>query len=125
MRDHNGRRTRSPGPNNDDWVPGGNPWLLVGTIVGAKLATIIVILAASWSMETGGFVLASQWHWLLMIGVLVAAPTTFAIRLRRVRAKREALRRSEWIIADLDLPALASGSGGRTLTVVDSSDLRA
>lgn len=111
------RRTPSSDPDSGDWVPGGNPWILVSTIIGAKLATIVVILAVSSSMETGGFVLATQWHWLLAIGALVAAPVAFAIRLRRARAKRDALRRSEWLIAELDLPqptsARSVNRGGR------------
>lgn len=106
------RRSPSPDPNGGDWVPGSNPWLLVSTIVGAKLATVVVILVFSWSMETGGFVLATQWHWLPLIGALIAAPVAFAIRLRRARAKRESLRRSEWVIVELDLPHPATAGSG-------------
>ncbi len=118
------RQTPSPDPGSGDWIPGGNPWIMIGTIVGAKLATIVVIVAASWSLETGGFVLLTHWHWLPLIGALIAAPVAYAIRLRRVRAKREALRRSEWIIRELDLPAsVATGPGERTV-VVDTAPWR-
>lgn len=106
-------RPATPAPDDGDWVPGGNPWVLVWTIVGAKLATIVVIVVFSWSMETGGFILVTQWHWLPVIAALVAAPATFAIRLRRARRKREALRRSEWVIAEMDLPQPAASRGDR------------
>ncbi len=118
------RRTPSPDPDSGDWIPGGNPWILVGTIIGAKLATIVVIVAASWSMETGGFVLLTHWHWLPTIGALVAAPLAYAIRLRRVRAKRESLRRSEWLIPELDLPAAVKTAPGERSAVVDTASWR-
>jgi hypothetical protein len=104
---------RQPSEPPRDGVPGGNPWLLVWTIVGAKAATVVAILAFSWSMETGGFVLATQWHWLPLLGALVAAPAVFALRLRRVRARREALRRSEWMLDPAPLPGRARPGGGR------------
>ncbi len=107
------RRPSTPNPDDGDWIPGGNPWVLVWTIVCAKLATIVVIIAFSRSMETGGFLLVTQWHWLPVIGALVAAPTAFAIRLRRARRKREALRRSEWVIAEMDLPQPVASRRGR------------
>ena len=44
----------STDPNEGAWVPGGNPWILVGTVVGAKLATIVIIMALSWNAEAGG-----------------------------------------------------------------------
>lgn len=90
---------REPGAPATD-LPGGNPWLLVWTIVAAKAATILAILAFSRSMETGGIVLVTQWHWVLLLGALLAAPVAYAIRLRRVRARRDALRRAEWFVAD-------------------------
>jgi hypothetical protein len=87
-----------------DAFPGGNPWLLIGVIVGAKAATIVAILFFSMSYETGGFVLLTHWHWLPMLGALVAAPVGYAIRVRRVRSRREALRRSEWLLSGSDTP---------------------
>jgi hypothetical protein len=88
----------STDPQVGEWVPGGNPWILVGTLIGAKISTIIVIMALSWNTETGGIVALMNWHWLLTIAALLAGPLIFWIRLRRVRARRTALQRAEWMM---------------------------
>ncbi len=75
---------------------GGNPFVLVGSIVAAKVTTIVVVLAVNWSSDTGALVAATAWHWTIVLAALVAAPVAFAIRLRRVRARRADLLRGEW-----------------------------
>lgn len=80
--------------------PGGNPFLLVGTILAAKIATIAVILISQWSSDAAGLVAATTWHWTLVVAALVAAPVAFAVRLRRVRARRASLVRAEWLLDD-------------------------
>ena len=89
------RRIREPG-----WQPGTNPWLLVGTLIGAKLGTIVIILVFSWNAETGGLVAANNWHWLPVIGALLAGPVAWRVRMTRARKQREALLRSEWMLDD-------------------------
>ena len=79
---------------------GANPFLLVGTIVAAKVATIVVILAMEWSTGAGLLVAATTGHWVVVLAALVATPVAFAIRLRRVRSRRAALLRAEWALDD-------------------------
>src|SRR4051812_13499306 len=73
-------------------------WVLVWTFVIAKVATLLLVLWAVHDFKTGILLAATTWLWLVAIGALCAAPILFRIRLRRVRAKREALQRSEWMI---------------------------
>lgn len=89
---------RTPSREDRLWAPGTNPWLLVGTLIGAKIATIVVIMVFSWNAQTGGMVLATNWHWLVVIGALLAAPAAYWVRVRRVRRRVEALRRAEWML---------------------------
>lgn len=86
-------------PAAEDWsgLSGRNPFFLVGTIFGAKLATIVVVLAMEWSATAGMMVAATTWHWAIPIGALVAGPVAFALRLRRLRSRRDALRCAEWL----------------------------
>ncbi len=98
-------RSLPPRPVADAEFAGHNPFLLVGTIVAAKLATIVVILAMGRSAEAGALVAATTWHWAIVLAALVAAPVAYAVRLRRVRARRAELLRAEWSVE----PALHRG----------------
>ena len=80
-------------------------WLLLGSIAGAKLGTVLVIVAASRSAEVLPLVTATIWYWLPVAGALLAGPILFRLRLRRVRAKRDRLRRAEWMLPDGPDPA--------------------
>jgi membrane protein YdbS with pleckstrin-like domain len=75
-------------------------WVLIWTIVVAKAATLLLILWAVHDFEAGILLVATTWIWLVAIAALCAAPILFRIRLRRVRAKREALQRAEWMIGE-------------------------
>ena len=75
-------------------------WYLLGAIATAKLVTIGVVLGLAWSGETGLWAAATTWHWLVVAVALLAGPILFRLRLRRVRARREMLRRAEWMIED-------------------------
>jgi hypothetical protein len=72
-----------------------------------KLVTVGVIF---WHMQTweSGLILGSTlWYWFPPLLLLGAGPVLFYIRLRKVRARREALRRAEWM---LDEPGVAVGA---------------
>lgn len=42
----------------------------------------------------------SAWPWIVIPGIALAGPIGYQLRLRRVRRKRQALRRAEWAESD-------------------------
>ena len=72
-----------------------------------KLVTVIVIF---WQLRTweAGLILGSTlWYWFPPLILLASGPVFFYYRLRKVRARREALRRAEWMLdAEQPLPTL-------------------
>jgi len=74
-------------------------WAFVWTLFAFKLATIVAIAwAASGGGETALVLGATNWFWLLLPAFAVAGPFLFHYRLRRVRRRREQLRRAEWML---------------------------
>ncbi|MEA2524225.1 MAG: hypothetical protein QOF33_1516 [Thermomicrobiales bacterium] len=93
---------RSPSPTGlpaaaDEETPP-SVWLLIWTIYLAKLATIILVIWASHSYQTTALIAATTWPWLVVAGALGLGPFLFHLRLRRVRARREHLKRAEWML---------------------------
>ncbi len=75
-------------------------WGFLWVLVGFKLATVGLIFYHMQTVETGIFLGATTWYWLPPLAVLLAGPILFRYRLRRVRAKREQLRRAEWMLPE-------------------------
>jgi hypothetical protein len=73
-------------------------WDFVWILVGFKLVTVVLIFYHLQTFETGVFLAATTWFWFPAIGAMVAGPLLFRWRLRRVRARREQLRRAEWML---------------------------
>jgi hypothetical protein len=69
-------------------------WLLVAF----KLATVGIIFYHHQTFETGLILGATTWHWVPLLIPVLSGPILLHYRLRRVRAKREALRRAEWML---------------------------
>ena len=69
-------------------------WILIAFKV-VTMALIFVHLPTA-----GSFALLAStfWYWIPIIVFLVAGPVLWRYRLMRVRARREQLRRSEWMI---------------------------
>ena len=88
-------------------------WLLLGSIAGAKVGTILIIVWVSRSGEVAALAGATTWHWLPVAAALLAGPILFRLRLRRVRAKREQLRRAEWMLPDGSDPIRAGAPAPR------------
>ncbi len=64
-----------------------------------KMATVAVIFwAAGGSGEAGILLTATTWYWLIIPAIVVFGWLTFRFRLRRVRARRLALQRAEWML---------------------------
>jgi hypothetical protein len=72
-----------------------------------KLVTVIVIFWQLRTWESGLILGATLWYWFPPLMLLAAGPVFFYYRLRKVRARRDALRRSEWMLDDeQSLPTL-------------------
>ena len=66
-----------------------------------KIATVIVIFwAAGGSSEASILLSATTWPWLIIPGIGVFGWVVFHFRMRRVRARRQELLRSEWMVDD-------------------------
>jgi hypothetical protein len=93
--------SRSPRSGSDDDASaesGVGVWALLWTILIAKLATILLVVWAAHSFEAGALIGATMLPWLAAAIFVGASPILFRYRLRRVRAKRDQLRRSEWML---------------------------
>ena len=76
----------------------GAAWAFLWVLFAFKMATVVLIFWHMRTWETGVLLTATTWFWILGAGALVAGPLLFRYRLRRVRAKRERLRRAEWML---------------------------
>jgi len=63
-----------------------------------KMATVVLIFWHMRTTETAAILGSTLWYWFPVLGMLVSGPLLFRWRLRRVRARREALRRAEWML---------------------------
>ncbi|MBX3069066.1 MAG: hypothetical protein KF883_01060 [Thermomicrobiales bacterium] len=66
----------------------------------ATVALIVVILIWDHSLLAGLFLGIAFWTWVLAAIVLAFGPVTLAWRLRRTRARRNALLHAEWVVED-------------------------
>lgn len=74
-------------------------WVFVWTLFVFKIATLGAILwAASGSTESFVVVLGTNWYYLLFPAFAIVGPVAYHIRLRRVRRRRAAMLRSEWML---------------------------
>jgi len=75
-------------------------WAFVWILFTFKAVTgVIIFLVASRSHEAGVILSATHWFWLVLPMVAVAGPLVYQVRVRRVRRRRRALQRSEWLVA--------------------------
>ncbi len=84
--------------DDDSLGPPRGVWLFIASIVLAKFSLIAVILVKDFSTLSTLYVVLTTWTWLIIAGILLSGPLALAYRLRKVRAKRPALQRSEWMI---------------------------
>jgi hypothetical protein len=73
-------------------------WVFLWTLLAFKLATVALIIWASKSFEAGVLVSATTWPFLVIPAMALAGPILYHYRLRRVRARRKQLLRSEWML---------------------------
>jgi hypothetical protein len=108
--------------SEDDASGSFGAWTLVWTLVAMKIITIVIVILAARKAEAGTLFAVITWHWLVVLGALLAAPVLFRVRLRRMRSRREALMRAEWMVEDevpIGVPVRSSRSGvtGRDVRV--------
>ncbi len=69
------------------------PWLSA-----FKIWFAILLFSYAPHADTATWIAASHWPLLIVIGILIAGPGIAIYRLLRVRAKRERLKQSEWMV---------------------------
>jgi hypothetical protein len=90
-----------PDSSNDDEIESeATVWGFLIALFLFKLVTVIVIFWQLRTWESGLILGATLWYFFPPLILLAAGPVFFYLRLRKVRAKREALRRSEWMLDD-------------------------
>ena len=75
-------------------------WAFLLVLFFFKLATVILIFWHLHTWESGVVLGATLWYWIPPLILLGAGPVLFYYRLRKVRGRREALQRSEWMVGD-------------------------
>lgn len=88
-------REPTPPAKPDDQVP---VWAFVWTLFGFKMAVVAIIMFTHPGHATNVIVLATTWFWVIVPAVALAGPVAFRWRLMKLRKRRQALRRSEWIM---------------------------
>lgn len=99
-----------PPPREEDHSAG---WAFLWVLFAFKMATVFLIWWASRSYSTGVFLVATTWFWMVIPALALAAPMAFRWRLIKMRKRRAALQRSEWLLND---STPAAGPADRLLT---------
>ena len=100
------RRSSVPSPQGDepavvipderwDMTP---VWAFLWVLFAFKIATVVAIFWASQTSEAAALLTATTWPWLILPAFFLIAPLTYHYRVRRVRARRAALQRAEWML---------------------------
>ena len=90
----------SQNDENDESEGAGAVWGFLLVLFAFKVVTVALIFWHLQTFESGLILGATLWYWFPPLIALAAGPLIFYYRLRKVRARREALRRSEWMIGD-------------------------
>jgi hypothetical protein len=75
-------------------------WAFLLVLFFFKLATVALIFWHMRTWESGVILGSTLWYWFPPLLLLGAGPAIFYYRLRKVRARRDALRRAEWMVED-------------------------
>jgi hypothetical protein len=84
--------------DDDSLSPPRGAWLFLLSIVFAKISLITVVFVWDFSPLSTLYVVLTSWTWIIIGVVLLFGPASLAIRLRKVRSRRHALVRSEWML---------------------------
>ena len=75
-------------------------WAFLLVLFFFKLATVGLIFWHLRTWESGVILGSTLWYWFPPLILFGAGPVVFYYRLRKVRGRRDALRRSEWMVGD-------------------------
>ena len=75
-------------------------WAFLLVLFFFKVATVLLIFWQLRTWESGVILGATFWYWIPPLTLLGAGPALFYYRLRKVRGRRESLRRAEWMVGD-------------------------
>ena len=73
-------------------------WGFIWTLFAFKMASVALIVWAAKDRESIALVLSTSWFWLFIPAAAISGPILYRIRLRRLRRRRQALRRAEWLL---------------------------
>jgi hypothetical protein len=73
-------------------------WGFIWTLFAFKMATVALIVWAARDRESMALVLSTTWFWLFIPAAALSGPVLYRLRLRRLRRRRQALRRAEWLL---------------------------
>jgi uncharacterized integral membrane protein len=85
-------------------------WGFIWILFGFKMATVIAIFAAAQTQEAAVLLAATTWFWVPIPIVALSGGLLFRYRLRKVRRRREALRRAEWLLEEAPWPGVPTRS---------------
>jgi|SRR5215203_2202324 len=93
-------------------------WGFIWTLFAFKMATVALIIWAARDTESMALVLSTTWFWLFIPAAALSGPVLYRLRLRRLRRRREALRRAEWLLdGPGQLDVVDNVAAGRETTV--------
>jgi hypothetical protein len=90
-------------------VERGAIWAVAIPLILFKVWVAILILTYAPTQEGVTWIVATHWPLVIILGLLVAGPGLAWYRLAKVRARREQLRRAEWML-DVSQPSPSSPS---------------
>jgi hypothetical protein len=73
-------------------------WLVAGSTIGLQIWASLVLIFVSPSAESIVMTAVMKWPVLVILALLLAGPFIAWYRLVRVRARREKLKRAEWML---------------------------
>jgi hypothetical protein len=85
-------------------------WAVAGPLVALKVWVLILILIHMPGDQGFGLIAATHWPVLVIVLLLLAGPGLAWYRLVRVRARRERLRRAEWMVDAANPSPIAAGA---------------
>jgi len=86
--------------------------MMIGALLIAKIGGLIIVFAIDRSERAALFAIVSTWLWVVVLAILLSGPAAYWWRLRRMRARREALQRAEWMVESGEAPIPPQGLPG-------------